>query len=202
MKILAILLMLAGVFMILAFGFMYFMGFVMSFDAPGSDKSPQAWGMRLLMFLPVLIFLVSLILSFVAFGAGHYKKSVLFGTVSPVIGIILFGAMAISSMKSMKKYNDNIALEKENAVKYPVQKYLRPVEYGTDTIIVWPSGMVAYRLNVPEYKEPWGGLVGDLSEDRTSIVFARTSDTKIKFEDLPLFVDEKGRRFTDVYEVR
>lgn len=202
MKALSILLMLAGVFMILAFGFMYLLGFAMSFDAPGSDKSPEAWRMRILMLLPLLIFLVTLVLSFKAFGEGNYKKSVLLGAVSPVIGLILFGSMTLTSMKSLNQYNDEIALQKEYDAKYPIQKYLRLGEAGTDTIIVWPNGIVAYRLHIPDMPKPWGGPLGDLSEDRTTILFSRTPDTKIKFEDLSLFLDENGRRFTDVYEVR
>lgn len=57
MKILALVLMVLTILVIVGFGFAYLLGFVMSFDAPGSDKDPDAWSFRILMLGPIVIFL-------------------------------------------------------------------------------------------------------------------------------------------------
>ena len=79
MKTLAILLMLLTIVMIVGFGLFFLLGFAMSFDAPGSTTDPKAWGMRLLIASPLLIFLVCLILAWKAYAGGYYGKSVLLG---------------------------------------------------------------------------------------------------------------------------
>jgi len=148
MKVLAILLMLLTIVMIVGFGMFYLLGFAMSFDAPGSTTDPKAWGMRLLIFAPILIFLVCLIMAWKAYAGGEFGKSVVLGAVAPVICIALYAWMAVTSMSSMKQYNDQVAKEKELEAKYPVEKYIRTAEGVSDTIIVWPTGVVAYRLNI------------------------------------------------------
>jgi hypothetical protein len=82
MKTLAILLLLLTFLMMLGFGMFYLLGFAMSFDAPGSTSDPKAWGMRLLIFAPMIIFLVVLVMAWQAYAAGNYRKSVLLGIVS------------------------------------------------------------------------------------------------------------------------
>ena len=47
----------------------------------------------------------------------------------------------------MKQYNDQVAKEKEMEARYPEEEYIRTGPLGTDTIIVWPTGIVAYRLH-------------------------------------------------------
>jgi len=202
MKTLAILLMLLTVLMMAGFGMFYLLGFAMSFDAPGSTIDPKAWLMRVLMFAPFFILLAVLILSWKAYAAGNYQKSVILGVISPAICVALYIWMMASSIGSMKKYNDQVAAEKEMEAKYPKEQYVRQTSLGTDSIIVWPSGIVAYRLHIPEMENTWDGPLGDLNKSRDSIVFDRTPDTRIKFEELNQFMDEKGRIFTNVYVVK
>ena len=140
MKVASILLMLLTVLMMVGFGMFYLLGFAMSFDAPGSTTDPKAWGMRLLFFAPFFIFLVVLILSWQAYAAGNYRKSVLLGVVSPAICVGLYLWMMVTSMSSMKQYNNQVAEEKEIEARYPKEEYIRQTSLGTDSIIVWPTG--------------------------------------------------------------
>ncbi len=179
MKALAILLMLLTILMMVGFGMFYLMGFAMSFDAPGSTTDPKAWGMRLLLFAPIIIFLVCLIMAGKAYAGGYYGKSVLLGTVAPVICIVLYAWMSITSMASMKKYNDQVAKEKEMESKYPVEEYIRTADGISDTIIVWPNGIVAYRLHIG-MEFPWNGPLGDLNETRDTLIYDRRKDTRLQ----------------------
>lgn len=201
MKILSILLMLLTIAMIVGFGLFYLLGFAMSFDAPGSTTDPKAWGMRLMLFAPVIVFLVCLILSWKSFAGGNYGKSVLLGMVAPVVCIALYAWMSITSMSSMKQYNDQVAKEEEMKAKYPVEKYMRTADGVSDTIIVWPTGIVAYRLNIG-MEFPWNGPLGQLSEDRKTITYDRRPDTKLPIEELYHFMDTEGRIFTNVYAIK
>lgn len=160
MKILALVLMVLTVLVIVGFGFAYLLGFVMSFDAPGSDKDPDAWSFRILMLGPIVIFLSLFVLSIRAYSAGQYKRSVLMGAATPVIGLGLFGAMTLSSVASYKSYQKEEARQRELEKRYPVQRFTRPAEGGTDTLIVWPSGIVAYRLYMGPDKPVWGDRSG------------------------------------------
>jgi len=202
MKTLAILLMLLTVLMMVGFGMFYLLGFAMSFDAPGSTTDPKAWGMRLLLFAPVIIFLIVLIMSWQAYAAGNYRKSVLLGVVSPAICVGLYVWMMVTSMSSMKQYNNQVAAEKEMEAKYPKEHYTRTGPLGTDSIIVWPSGIVAYRLHVEGMENTWDGPLGDLSEDRKIITYDRRPDTRLPMEELYHFMDEEGRVFTNVYTIK
>ena len=201
MKTLAILLMLLTIVMIVGFGLFFLLGFAMSFDAPGSTTDPKAWGMRLLIASPLLIFLVCLILAWKAYAGGYYGKSVLLGTIAPIVCIVLYAWMSITSMSSLKEYNDQVAKEEEMKAKYPVEKYIRTADGISDTIIVWPNGIVAYRLNIG-MEFPWNGPLGELSEDRKTITYDRRPDTKLAIEELYHFMDSEGRIFTNVYAVQ
>lgn len=202
MKTLAILLMILTVLMMAGFAIFYLLGFAMSFDAPGSTSDPKAWGMRLLMLAPMFIFLVLLILSWQAFAAGNYKKSVLLGLITPGVCAALYLWMMLASIGSMKKYNEGVAKEKELEAKYPVEKYTRTGPLGTDTIIVWPNGLVAYRLNVEGMANTWNGPLGQLDDDRKVMTYERRPDTRIAIEELYHFMDEEKRIFTNVYGVQ
>ena len=79
---------------------------------------------------------------------------------------------------------------------------MRTGPLGTDTIIVWPTGIVAYRLHVEGMENTWNGPLGDLSEDRKTITYDRRPDTKIAIEELYHFMDSEGRIFTNVYAVQ
>ena len=202
MKTLSILLMLLTLLMMVGFGMFYLLGFAMSFDAPGSTSDPKAWGMRLLMFAPAIIFLVVLILSWQAYAAGNYRKSVLLGAVSPAICIAFFIWMMVTSMMSLKSYQNQVAEEKEMEAKYPKETYTRTGPLGTDSIIVWPSGIVAYRLHIEGMENTWDGPLGDLSKDRKTITYDRRPDTRLPMEELYHFMDSDGRIFTNVYSVK
>jgi hypothetical protein len=71
MKVLALLLMALTVLVIVGFGMMYLLGFALSFDAPGSDKDPDARSFRILMLLPLILFLSLFLLSIRAYSAGE-----------------------------------------------------------------------------------------------------------------------------------
>ena len=202
MKTLAILLMLLTLLMMVGFGMFYLLGFAMSFDAPGSTSDPKAWGMRLLMFAPAIIFLVVLILSWQAYAAGNYRKSVLLGIVSPAICIALYIWMMVTSMMSLKFYQNQVAEEKEMEARYPKETYTRTGPLGTDSIIVWSSGIVAYRLHIEGMENTWDGPLGDLSKDRKTITYDRRPDTRLPMEELYHFMDQEGRIFTNIYEVK
>ena len=202
MKTLSILLMLLTLLMMVGFGMFYLLGFAMSFDAPGSTSDPKAWGMRLLMFAPAIIFLVVLILSWQAYAAGNFRKSVFLGAVSPAICIILFGWMVVTSMMSLKQYQNQVAEEKEMEARYPKETYTRTGPLGIDSIIVWSSGIVAYRLHIEGTENTWDGPLGDLSKDRKTITYDRRPDTRLPMEELYHFMDPEGRIFTNVYAVK
>jgi len=201
MKIVSLLFMIVGIIMIITYGFLYLFGFAMSFDTPGSANDPKAWLTRLWIFMPMVLMVVILILAFMAFYSGHYKQSALLGSLFPISGLVFYAWLFVTSVSTIKKFKEENAREAEDARLYPIEKYLRPVEGGTDTIIVFPNRIVAYR-HYQGTDIPWAGPLGDLNDTRDTIVFKRSTDTKINFEDLPLFMDDKGRKFTDVYHVR
>jgi hypothetical protein len=201
MKIVALLLMIISVIAMFGFGFMYLLGFAMSFDAPGSGEDPKAWGMRFLMFLPLLLLIVALIISISAYGSGNYRRVILINIVPIAVCAILVGFMVFTSFTSMAKYKAITAKEAKDAKLYPEQRFLRNVEGGTDTIIVFPNRIVAYR----KYQGtdiPWAGPLGDLNEERTTIKYNSSTDTHIAKAELDQFFDAQGRKFTDVYQIQ
>jgi hypothetical protein len=120
-----------------------------------------------------------------------------------VFGVSLIGGAMLllySSYSSMKGFKEFEVKEAEHSNLHPVQKYIRPYEGGADTIVVFSNGIVAYRLTGTDI--PWSGPLGDLDANREVIAFNNGSDTKIKIEELNQFVDEQGRKFTEVYSVQ
>ncbi len=201
MKTIAILLMLLGLFLILAYGAMYLLGFAMSFDAPGSTTDPNGWMMRILIFLPIPVMLAVLFFAIMAFRKTHYGQSALLGSLFAIAGIGLFVYTTLQTVGVTKMIREEATLQAENERLYPKQTYIRQGEGNPDSILVFPNGIVAYRL----YHRPdkfWGGPIGDLNSTRESLVFDRRAEEHIKFEDLPNFVDENGRVFTDVFMVK
>jgi hypothetical protein len=201
MKAIALLLLIATLVCILGAGLMYFFGFIMSFDAPGSTTDPKGWLMRGLIFLPVLAGVVLLIWGFMAYGGGHYKKALLLGSIYPVLCVCFYVYLSITSLAATRQYQEKRIQEEQDAIDFPMQTYLRHRDVGTDTIIVWPSRLVAYRLHVPEFENTWNGPLGDLNDARNVMVYKYAKDTRLKPEELGEFTDESGRRFTDVYRV-
>lgn len=200
MKTLAIIFMIIIFFLMIGFGFFYLLGFAMSFDAPGSDKDPSAWMMRLLMFLPGVILLAALIFALISFSSGHYNRSVIISLIPLSLSVMFILYMSFTSYSTMAAYNNQQQKEAADAEKYPVQKFMRQVEGGADTVIVFPSRIVAYRLYAFN-RNPYGGPLGDLNEKRTTIIYNNSSDTKLPFIELDQFVDIEGRRFTEVYRI-
>lgn len=200
MKTLAIIFMILTFFLIVGFGFTYLLGFAMSFDAPGSDKDPSAWMMRLLMFLPGVILLAALIFAWISWAKGHYKRSVIISAVPLGMAAAFIVFTFISSFATMASFKATQLQEAADERKYPLQVFLRPVEGSADTILVYPSRIVAYRLiNYNGY--PYAGPLGDLNEDRTTIKYNSSSDTKIPFNELDQFVNGEGKKFTEIYNV-
>jgi hypothetical protein len=201
-KVIALLFILLGVLLILGLGLFYLLGFAMSFDAPGSQSDPKAWLMRFLMFVPILVVIILLILAIVAYSKGYYRRSVILGSSYIIAFVGFFFFMMISSVGTTRRYQKQLAHEKEEELLYPKQKFFRQTSLGTDTIIVFPNRLVAYRLNIQGMENIWGGPLGDLNESRDVVVYKESTDTRLKREELHQFVDEGGRRFTDVYQVK
>ncbi len=202
MKVAAILFMILGIFLIIGVGMMSLFGFAMSFDAPGSEHDSQAWMMRILLFaLPLLVFIVLLVLAWMAFRSGNYVRAF---WISSVFGIVIIGFVFVTFISSFITMGQMTVSNLETARDeklYPIQNFLRPVEGGADTIIVFPSRIVAYRLYTGDQNR-FGGPVGDLNEERNTITLDFDSDTRIKREDLSQFINGEGKRLTDVYGLK
>ncbi len=203
MKILALLLMLLGLLLILGVGAMSVLLFAMSFDAPGSAEKPGNWLLNALIFLPLLLLLAVLIYAFIAYQSGNYTRAVWLGS---VFGIALVGGFAffgITSLTTLRHMQAERAKETEEARLYPEQRFIRPFEGGADTIIVFPNRIVAYRMpRRGDMPFAYSGPVGDLNESRDAIVIDPVFDRRIELAEFPEFVDERGRRLTEVYSVR
>jgi hypothetical protein len=199
MKVLSLLLMILVVLIIGLAGILYFFGFIMSFDAPGSADDPKAWWGRLMMFLPVIFCIVIEVLAIQALWSGRYGRSALFSGSLIVAAAAFWFYATFSSMATARAYRTELELEKEQAIKYPVQKFLRDVEGGTDTIIVWPNRIVAYRLYIAGLGKPWSGPLGDLNEGRDTLIYYEHVDTRLRRQELGAFYNMDGRRFTEVY---
>ncbi len=201
MKVIAILMMVVSVFVILAYGLMFLLGFAMSFDAPSSDIDPKAWLMRIGMFLPIIVGIALLILAIRAMQMGHHGRAVFFSGIMPVAGIVFWGILTAQSFQHLNAYNLEREADAQEAKLHPKQRYIRPSGEGADSIIVWPSRMVAYRYyqgpNLPYY----GDQLGTLNESRDTIHLYHTLNARIRPEELDQFVDEQGRRLTEVYVV-
>jgi len=202
MKTAAILFMLFGVFLILGLGVMSLLGFAMSFDAPGSESDPVAWMNRVLIFvLPLIVLMLVLIFAWISFRKGNYVRSFWIGSffgITIAIGFILTVMFSFVTMGQLKGISMQNA-EKERL--YPVQKFIRPVDGGADTILVFPTGMLAYRLYRKDQFPP-GGYVGDLNHTRDTILVDFGIDTLLKQEELYEFLDSQGRKLSDVFVLR
>ena len=202
MKVIAILMMLLGIVFIFFLCVIGLLGFAMAFDAPGSADKASNWVFAIAMAVgPIIVSLVILVFAFLAFRKGKYGRSALIGS---VFGLFVIGGFILSTTSTffaMRSYKKMQAEEAENERLYPVQRYHRPKEGGTDTIIVFPNRIVAYRLYVGvEY--PYGGPLGDLNETRDTLIYLERSDNRLERQELNEFVDERGKRFTDVYGIR
>jgi hypothetical protein len=190
--------MILGVVFIFFLGFLGLFGLAFAFDAPGSSQKASNWVIVITAItVPILISLAILVFAFLAFRSGNYTRSVLIGS---VFGILVIGGLifsATSSYFTIKKMNAIREQEAEDARLYPTQKYLRPVEGGVDTIIVFPNRIVAYRLYVG-VEHPYGGPLGDLNSTRDTLLYREYPDTRIARNELDQFKNEEGRSFTDV----
>ncbi len=187
-------------FMMFGFAFIYILGFAMSFDAPGSDKDPAAWGMRVMMFLPGVILFVALVIAFISYTSGHYKRSMIVSSIPLGLCAALIVFMIVSSSTSMANYKITEAKAAADAEKYPVQKFLRPVEGGADTVLIFPSRVVSYRLfNYNGYA--YNGPLGALNDARTIFVYQNSTDNRLPFAELDQFIDENGKRLSDLYQM-
>lgn len=201
MKLLAILLMLLIVVIIAGAFIMYVMMFAMSFDAPGSMSDPKAWLLRFVAFLPIVAFVLVIIFSFLALRAGQPGKAVAISGSAVAATAVLWTIFALSSMRSMREYQDKVKQEKEWEKQFPVQKFVREKEIGADTIIVWPSKIVAYRIGAGD-GPALGGGIGMMNDTRDTLIYSEHRDNRIPRNELEQFVNEQGRRFTDVYRVQ
>lgn len=203
MKIIALLLMLLGVALIAGVGVMSLLAFAMGFDAPGSADKPGVWLLNSLIFLPSIGLMVVLVLAFNAYRSGQYGRSVGFGSVFALLaggGALYFSK---TSYDALRDYRAREAEAAENARLYPLQKFVRSFEGGADTILVFPDRIVAYRLaKRGDLPFPYSGPVGDLNEARDAILISRSYDWRIGLAEFPEFVDENGRKLTEVYSIR
>ncbi len=201
MKAIALVLLIAGILLACFLGLLYFFGFIMSFDAPGSADDPRAWGFRILMILPILALLIALAVSIRAYAKGRYGRSV-------VIGLVYCGAAAglviaayTKSARSVRTFQESVAKDEDDARRYPKETFLRYGDGVTDTILVFPSRIVAFRLNShPGY--PLSGPLGELNSTRDTIIYDRSPHTKVSIGELREFVNDDGQRVIDVYAVR
>ncbi|MFM9946419.1 MAG: hypothetical protein ACKV1O_00620 [Saprospiraceae bacterium] len=199
MKIIAILLLLLGSALIVGLGFMYLFLFAMSFDAPGSADDPKAWGMRLLFLLPVIGLIVALIFAFLAFQSGNYVRAVRIGSVFVIALLGLLAVIVKSQMDNVRYVREMREQELEDA-KYPMQKFVRPVDKGADTILVFPSRIVAYRIFDENNSIPIGGPVGQLNKTRDTIKLDNFPENHLKREDFEFFLDESGKKFSEAFQ--
>lgn len=201
MKVLAVLLLIAG-FVLLAFTvLLYFFGFIMSFDAPGSMHDGKAWLFRFAMFLPILALLGALIVSLHAFATKRYKRSVFIGLAYCVVAVGIMAAVSIQSFRSINEFNAKLAQEEADALLYPKEKYLRQIRTQADTIFVFPNRRIHYRVSTAP-GPPMSGPMGDLNKTRDTIIYLREPHNKVEIHELDQFIDAYGRKLTDVYAVR
>lgn len=143
-----------------------------------------------------------LIFAGAAYRSGNYTRSVGFGSIFGVAMVGIAVAVGSTSFGTLQAFQSMEAQAAEDARRYPVQKFIRPVAGGADTIIVFPGRIVAYRLYVAGGM-PFAGPVGNLNEARNTIVVDdREFDEKIGREALSQFVDGQGRKLTDVFAIQ
>jgi len=198
MKIIAILLLVLGCLLIVGLGILYVFMFAMSFDAPGSDSDPKAWIYRLLFFLPFIGLVAALMLSFIAFRAGNYTRSAGIGSVFGLALAVLWVLNAKILSGNERIVSDMRQQELEDA-KYPIQEFIRPTAHGADTIIVFPSRIVAYRVFTKTFNKTIGGPIGKLNKTRDTIQLGKNPEDFLKPEEYEQFVNSDGKKFTDAF---
>lgn len=199
MKITALLLLILGALLTAGLGLLLLLMSVMAVGAPGPVRNP---GGLLMVFLPLLAGIAVLVFAGAAYRSGNYARSVGFGSIFGVALVGIAVAVGSTSFGTLRDYRAAEAQAAEDARLYPIQKFLRPVAGGADTIIVFPGRIVAYRLYVAG-GIPFAGPVGNLNEARTTIVVDdREFDEKIGREALSQFVDGQGRKLTDVFAIQ
>ncbi|NUO00192.1 MAG: hypothetical protein HUU01_06205 [Saprospiraceae bacterium] len=201
MKIISILLLVLGCLLVVGSGIMYLILFAYSFDAPGSESSSKAWGSRLLMFLPVLVLIVVLVLAFIAFFSGNYARATGFGALFVVALVAIFIFLIKNQADNNRKVREMRAQELEDA-KYPVQTFFRPTENGTDTIIVFPSRIVAYRIFNKTFNKTIGGPIGTLNQTRDTILVEKDPGEFPRRQEFEQFINEEGKKITEVFQFR
>lgn len=92
MKLLSLLLSIAGAGMTFISGFMAMFS-PMAMDAPGSEKSTALWAFVYLMFASPVAFLVTDIIAWVQFGKGNYGASALWAALGFVPFLAAFTAL-------------------------------------------------------------------------------------------------------------
>ena len=199
MKIAALLLLILGALLIAGLGLLLLLMSVMAVGTPGPVRNP---GGLLMVFLPFLAGIAVLVFAGAAYRSENYARSVGFGSIFGVAMVGIAVAVGSTSFGTLRDYRAAEAQAAEDARHYPIQKFLRPVAGGADTIIVFPGRIVAYRLYVAGGM-PFAGPVGNLNEARTTIVVDdREFDEKIGREALSQFVDGQGRKLTDIYAIQ
>lgn len=199
MKVTALLLLILGALLTAGLGLLLLLMSGMAVGTPGPVSNP---GGLLKVFLPFLAGIAVLVFAGAAYRSGNYARSVGFGAIFGVAMVGIAVAVGSTSFGTLRDYRAAEAQAAEDARLYPIQKFLRPVAGGADTIIVFPGRIVAYRLYVAGGM-PFAGPVGNLNEARTTIVVDdREFDEKIGREALSQFVDGQGRLLTDVYAIQ
>jgi|APTNR8051073442_1049403.scaffolds.fasta_scaffold01371_6 hypothetical protein len=201
MKIIAILLLILGCLLIVGMGFMYLFLFAFSFDAPGSDSDPKAWLYRSLFFLPVIGLIIALVLALTAFMSGNYARSANIGSLFGLALIAILILLAKTQADNNRILRQMQAQEIEDA-KYPIQTFLRPTEHGADTIIVFPSRVVAYRVFTKTFNKTIGGPIGELNKTRDTIQLEKNPEDFLKREEYEQFFNSDGKKFTEVFQFK
>ena len=199
MKVTALLLLILGALLTAGLGLLLLLMSGMAVGAPGPVRNP---GGLLMVFLPFLAGIAVLVFAGAAYRSGNYARSVGFGSILGVVALGYAVVVGRTSYGSLQAFQSMEAQAAEDARRYPVQKFIRPVAGGADTIIVFPGRIVAYRLYVAGGM-PFAGPVGNLNEARTTIVVDdREFDEKIGRKALSQFVDGQGRKLTDIYAIQ
>lgn len=199
MKTISILLLVLGALLIVGLGFVYLFLFAMSFDAPGSADDPKAWGIRLLFLLPLIGLLVALIMAFSAVQAGNYLRAARIGSVF-VIAIVGIFVLLVKSQFENDQYVAEMRAQELEDAKHPIQHFIRPVESGADTIIVFPSRIVAYRIFDNTFQKTIGGPVGELNKTRDTIKLDNFPEEHLKRADFEFFVNSDGKKFSEAFQ--
>lgn len=197
MKPLALILLILGCVLVLVIGLVSLFIFAMSLGPSGTAN--VGWGDRLLILLPIILLAPALFLAFIAFMAGNYSRSAKIGS---VFAITLVGGLIFLSIEASKsaRYVRELQQQELEYAQYPVQKFIRPTETGADTLIVFPSRVVAYRIFDPNRPFPLSGPLGELNKTRDTIQIDRRSEGDLKRGEFESFVNSAGEKFAEVFQ--